>query len=77
VEFDFLGEENKVVYVVEIKWRNKPASYRDVANFVDKVKKAGIDAVKLYFISKSGFTKQADELMKMEGVMDISNEFNQ
>jgi len=74
VEFDLFGEKNGVAHIVEIKWRNKATGYREVENFVDKVKRLPVKNVKLYFVSKSGFTKKAKELMEKEGVMDISNE---
>jgi len=73
-EFDLFGEKNGVAYIVEIKWRNKATDYRDVANFVDKVKGLGVKNVRLYFISKSGFTRKAKELMDKEDIADISGE---
>jgi len=74
LEFDLFGEKNGVAHIVEIKWRNKATGYREVENLVDKVKRLPVKNVKLYFVSKSGFTKKAKELMEKEGVMDISNE---
>ena len=72
IEFDLVGEKNGVLHVVEIKWRNKATGYGDVANFTDKVRQLSVENVKTYFISKSGFTKKARDLMETSKVTDLS-----
>ncbi|EHR79112.1 ATPase [Thermococcus litoralis DSM 5473] len=66
VEFDGVAFSDKI-YVLEVKWRNKPATYRDVEEFVKKAKEEFGSAV-MFFFSKSGFTEKAKELCKKEGV---------
>lgn len=55
------------IHVLEVKWRNKPATYRDVEEFVRRVKEEFGSAV-MFFLSKSGFTEKAKELCKKEDV---------
>ena len=66
VEFDGVAFDDRI-YVLEIKWRNKPATYRDVEEFIRKVKNEFGSAV-MFFFSKSGFTEKAKELCEKEGV---------
>jgi len=67
IEFDLVGEKEKLTYIFEIKHRNKPANYRDLKKFLEKVKSSKFSSKpkKLFFISKSGFT---------EGALTFSNE---
>ncbi len=66
LEFDLVGKKKEIWYIFEIKHRNKPANYRDIKKFLVNVKESEFKdkEVKLFFISKSGFTKEADNLMK-------------
>lgn len=72
VEFDGVAFGDKV-YVLEVKWRNKPATYRDVEKFVKKVKEEFGSAV-MFFFSKSGFTEKAKELCDEESVKMLKPE---
>lgn len=72
VEFDLFGKKKGVVYVIEIKWKNKPTGYIDIENFVNKVKRISVKNLKPCFVSKSGYTKKAREIMEKEGVEDLS-----
>jgi len=74
IKFDFMGRKKGVLHIIEIKWRNKASDYNDIAKFIDKTKELKEEDVKLYFISKSGFTNKAKELMKNEGILDITAE---
>ena len=60
IEFDLIGEKNSLIHIFEIKWRNKPATYKDLEKFLEKVKlsKFSERPKKLSFISKS-FTEKA------------------
>jgi hypothetical protein len=44
--------------------------YKDIINFIEKIK--GFDPVKLYFISRSGFTKQAESLLNENNIRVIN-----
>ena len=66
IEFDGVAFDDRI-HVLEIKWRNKPATYRDVEEFIRKVKNEFGSAV-MFFFSKSGFTEKAKELCEKEGV---------
>ncbi|PKP56897.1 MAG: ATPase, partial [Candidatus Altiarchaeales archaeon HGW-Altiarchaeales-2] len=54
------------MHIIEIKWRNKTVDYEDVQNFLNKVSRSGFKNAKLYFVSKTGYTKEAEALMKKE-----------
>ena len=69
IELDALGFDKGTYHIVEIKWRNKATDYKDIMNFIDKIKE--FDAVKLYFISRSGFTQQAEILLKEKNIKII------
>jgi len=71
IEFDLIGKKNKVNYVFEIKWRNKPSSYKDLKNFLEKVKGSEFSEKpkKLFFVSKAGFTKNALKLAREKGIL--------
>ncbi len=64
LEFDLAGERENTAYIVEIKWRNSPASYKDMDKFLEKVKSSKFASKnkKLYFVSRGGFTEQASKL---------------
>ncbi|NOR46983.1 MAG: ATP-binding protein, partial [Methanosarcinaceae archaeon] len=66
IELDAVGFDKGTYHIVEIKWRNKATSYKDVINFMEKTKV--FDPVKLYFISRSGFTKQAESLLNEKNI---------
>jgi len=57
IEFDLVGEKEGVVYIFEIKWRNRPVSVKDVLGFAGKVEQSSFAArkKKLFVVSKSGF----------------------
>lgn len=70
IEFDLLGKKNGVYHIFEVKWREKPSDYRDVKNFLKKVKNSVFsDENKiLYFVSKHGFTSEAEELAQKNSI---------
>jgi len=37
IEFDLVGEKEGTVYIFEIKWRNRSASYKDVKKLMETV----------------------------------------
>ncbi len=59
-----MGKKDNFWYIFEIKHRNKLVSYKDVDDFLKKIKKSEFKnkKIKLFFISKSGFTEQAELL---------------
>ncbi len=60
IEFDLVGRKDNLWYIFEIKWRNKPATYRDLEKFLGKVTRSEFSrkTKRLLFISKS-FTEKA------------------
>ena len=64
IELDLVGKKNGTCYIIEIKWRNRPADYKDLKKFLEKIKKSEFANRKkrLIFISKSGFTAEAKSL---------------
>lgn len=79
IEFDLLGEKNNLTYIFELKWRNKPADYRDIKNYLEKVKKSEFSRKKkkLFFISKSGFTREALKFAKAKGIFALDKNFKE
>ena len=75
IEFDLIGKKNNVWHVFEIKWRNKPTNYRDVKNFLGKIKRSEFSEKKkkLFFVSKSGFTDSARKFASKNGIELIEN----
>jgi hypothetical protein len=71
LEFDLIGKKDDVNYIFEAKLRNKPAGYNDIKNFSNKIEKSNFlgKTIKLYFISKTGFTNQAKELAKDKNII--------
>ena len=57
IEFDLVGTKKGIVYIFEIKWRNRPVSIRDIIDFMGKVKRSDFWSRKrrLFVVSKSGF----------------------
>jgi len=49
-----------------LDWRNKATDYKDIINFIRKTKE--FNPVKLYFISRSGFTQEAEILLKEKNI---------
>ncbi|MBL7148194.1 MAG: ATP-binding protein [Nanoarchaeota archaeon] len=66
IEFDLVGKKNNIYHIFEIKHRNKPTNYQDIKKFLEKINKSEFKTKKkrLFFISKSSFTKEAEKLMK-------------
>jgi AAA+ ATPase superfamily predicted ATPase len=73
IEFDLVGKKGNVTYIFEIKWRMKETGYKDIEKFLTKVGKSEFAAQprRLIFISKRGFTKQAEEYAKVENIVII------
>ncbi|MEB3845466.1 MAG: restriction endonuclease, partial [Desulfurococcales archaeon] len=70
IEFDGVAFQEKT-YVLEVKWRNRPVTYKDVRSFLEKVKAEFGQAVMFYF-SKSGFTDKALELCVKENIRPLT-----
>ena len=70
IELDAVGLNKDTYHIVEIKWRNKATDYKSIMNFMEKTK--GFNPKKLYFISKSGFTQQAETLLNEKNIEIIS-----
>lgn len=69
IEFDLIGKKNNILYIFEIKHRNKPTNYKDIKEFLEKIEKSELKGKKkLFFISKAGFTAQAKKLMKRDKI---------
>jgi len=70
IEFDLIGRKSKLWYIFEVKWRNRPATYKDLKKFLGNVKSSEFSKKpkKLFFISKS-FTEKA---LKFARENDIS-----
>jgi len=70
IEFDLVGEKEGTVLIFEIKWRNKLVGYKDIKQFIRKVGKSEFSKEKkeLLFISKSGFTDNAQKLASKHGI---------
>ncbi|OYT38819.1 MAG: hypothetical protein B6U86_05985 [Candidatus Altiarchaeales archaeon ex4484_43] len=70
IEFDLLGEKNGIWHIFEIKWRNKLASYKDMKDFLEKIKASEFSSKpkKLFFISKTGFTEKALEFARKNDI---------
>lgn len=76
IEFDGVGydEKKKEFVIVEVKHRNKPADYKVLKDFLEKVNKSEFKdkKKKLFFISKAGFTKEAEKKAEKEKIKLIS-----
>lgn len=70
IELDLIGKKNNICNIIEIKHRNQPADYEDVQNFLEKVRKSEFKdrKNKLFFISKYGFTEEAENLAKRNNI---------
>ncbi len=73
VEIDAVGVNKGVTYIVEIKWKNRPTGYTDIANFLKKTETTEFEhkSKELYFVSKSGFTQEAKKLLEDNGIQVI------
>ncbi len=79
IEFDLVGKKNKVIYLFEIKWRNKPITIKEMIAFYDKVNKSGFvhQKKKLFVLSKSGFDIKALEQAKKQKIACLDAEMNE
>lgn len=70
IEFDLVGRKNNFYYLFEIKHRNKLINYPDIKTFLDKINNSEFrnKEKKLFFISKSGFTKEGERKAKKEKI---------
>lgn len=66
VEFDLVGKKQAVWHIFEVKHRNKPTSYKDIKEFLDKIEKSEFKnkKKKLFFVSKAGYTEEAKKLIE-------------
>jgi AAA+ ATPase superfamily predicted ATPase len=72
IEFDGVGRDNKYAFILEVKWKNKPADLRDVKKFLQKIEKSEFatdEKNRLIFVSKSGFTSSAFKFAKSNGII--------
>jgi len=72
VELDAVASGN-ALWVVEIKWKNQPASRADLERFLTKVRQAQADLAgrpdMLWFISKAGFKDSALRFARRKGIL--------
>lgn len=70
IEFDGVGTKGNTHHILEIKWRNKPASYKDLKNFIEKIRTSEFSPKpkKLFYISKAGFTENALKLAQEKDI---------
>jgi hypothetical protein len=70
IEFDLVGEKEGTVYIFEIKWRNRAASYKDVKKLMEKVELSEFAPgdKKLFFLSRAGFTESAEKFASDSGM---------
>ncbi|MBL7148354.1 MAG: restriction endonuclease, partial [Nanoarchaeota archaeon] len=66
IEFDLVGKKQGIYYIFEIKHKNKPTGYQDIKKFLEKVGNSEFKDKKrkLFFISKSDYTKEAEKLIE-------------
>lgn len=71
IELDLIGEKNNTTHIFELKWRNKPATYKDLEKFLEKIKSSEFSkkSKKLFFISKTGFTEKAQSSAKENHIL--------
>ncbi|MBT9439092.1 MAG: winged helix-turn-helix transcriptional regulator [Desulfobacterales bacterium] len=70
IEFDLIGEKEGTVYIFEIKWRNRAASYKEMKKLMEKVELSEFASggKKLFFLSKAGFTESAEKFARDSGI---------
>ena len=76
IEFDGVGRDNKYAFILEVKWKNKPADLRDVKKILQKIEKSEFatdEKNRLIFVSKSGFTSSALEFAKSNGIILLAD----
>ena len=66
IEFDLVGEKEGTVYIFEIKWRNRAASYKEMKKLQEKVELSEFASAdkKLFFLSRAGFTESAEKFAR-------------
>ncbi|NJE25232.1 ATP-binding protein [Thermococcus sp. MV5] len=72
IEFDGVAFRERPC-VLEVRWRGRPTTYKDVEAFVKKVK-SEFGEGDMYFFSKTGFTKNALEACKKLGVKILTEQ---
>jgi AAA+ ATPase superfamily predicted ATPase len=70
IEFDLVGEKKGIVYIFEIKWRNRPVSIKEIVHFGNKVRQSDFvsKGKKLFMLSKSGVDAKALALAKKQKI---------
>ena len=78
IEFDLVGEKDGIYHVFEIKWRNKQMSFKDVKKYLEKIEKSKFHnkTVKLYCLSKTGFTPKAKMMTRDNKVIFLDKKLN-
>lgn len=83
VEIDLIGEsdEGKLAWLVQVRYTTAAMGPAEIKKFIKQVEimraKKGYTSLKSWYVCKGGFTKEAQTLLKKEGVL-FSNreEFN-
>jgi AAA+ ATPase superfamily predicted ATPase len=72
IEFDLIGKKDNIMYIFEIKWRNRATGYKEVEKFMKKVELSEFSSCdkKLFLISRGGFTKSVEKLAS-EGKIEL------
>ena len=78
VELDAVASGD-ALWVVEIKWKNQPASRADLDRFLKKIRRVEADLPgspdALWFIAKAGFKDSALRLARRKGIL-LSNQLD-
>jgi hypothetical protein len=79
IEFDLIGEKNRVVSIFEIKWRNKPVRVNDIIDFQEKIQRSEFahKKKKVYIISKSGFDAKAVATARKQNILCLDKNINE
>jgi predicted transcriptional regulator len=77
-EFDLVGKKDDVYYIVEVKWRNRKVSIKDILDFSKKIQHSIFSDKKktMLFISKSGFDEKALQEAHKEEIHCLDKNLN-
>ena len=78
IEFDLVGEWNGIVYIIEIKWRNRFVGFKDIENFNNKVNNSKFKNKenRMIIISKTGFNENAIKKANEENIICIDKDIS-
>lgn len=79
IEFDLFGKKKDVVYIVEVKWRNKAVTVKDINIFLDKIQRSEFSQKKktILLLSKSGFETKALKNAKKHNIICLDKHMNE